>query len=167
MARVIEAISEWSGKITSWACVALILAICYGVTVRYVFNSPADWAVELPRMLGFTIAVMGWAYTHRYHGHVRVDVIYTHLSPRKKAIIDVLFFLLFFVPLTAALVYFGAVRMMSSWELHEVFSDTVWKPPTGPVRTIFLLGVSLFVLQGLVQFSRDFRTLVRRNKAND
>ena len=98
--RFIDSISELIGKTVRWACVALVLVLVYEVIARYVFNAPTIWAHETAVMLGGTVVALGWAYTHRHHGHVRVDVIYTHLSPRGKAFTDVLcaFFLLFPLP---------------------------------------------------------------------
>jgi len=96
--RVFDSISEHTGKVVLWAAIALVLVLCYEVTMRYVFDAPTNWVMETAMMLGGTIAALGWAYTHRHHGHVRVDVIYTHLSPRGKAIIDVVCSLVFLFP---------------------------------------------------------------------
>jgi len=41
--RVIEAISEWTGKLASFLMAGLVVAICYDVAMRYVFNKPTAW----------------------------------------------------------------------------------------------------------------------------
>jgi TRAP-type mannitol/chloroaromatic compound transport system permease small subunit len=38
---------------------------------------------------------------------------------------------------------------------------TGWYPPAGPLRTIVLLGLALFALQGFAQFIRDLYLLIR------
>ena len=159
--RVIDSINEWTGKTIRWACVVLVLVLCYEVTVRYVFNAPTIWAHQTSCMLGGTIVALGWAYTHLHHGHVRVDVFYAHLSPRGKAIVDVLCasFLLF--PLLAILIYTAAEFMMVAWLRGEVLIESYWYPPSGPIRTVMLLGLCLFALQGVAQFIRDLSLLVR------
>ncbi len=162
--RVIDSISEYTGKVICWACVALIVVLVYEVTARYVFNAPTIWAHETSCMLGGTIVALGWAYTHRHHGHVRVDVFYMHLSPRGKAITDVLcaFFLLF--PLLAILAYTAAEFMWVAWSKGEVLIESYWYPPSGPIRTVTFLGLCLFAFQGVTQFIRDLYLLIR-NKA--
>ncbi len=162
--RAIDSISEWTGKTIRWACVALVLVLVYEVTARYVFNAPTIWAHETSCMLGGTIVALGWAYTHRHHGHVRVDVLYMHLSPRGKAIVDVLCasFLLF--PLLAILIYMAADFMWVAWLRGEVLIESYWYPPSGPIRTVTLLGLCLFAFQGVAQFIRDLYLLIR-NKA--
>jgi len=112
-------------------------------------------------MLGGTIVALGWAYTHRHHGHVRVDVFYARMSPKGKAITDVLcaFFLLF--PLLAILIYTAADFMWIAWLKSEVLIESYWYPPAGPIRTGMFLGLCLFALQGIAQFIRDLYLLIR------
>ena len=162
--RVIDAISEYTGMIVRWACLALVLVLCYEVTARYVFNAPTSWAGDVSSMMGGAIAAMGWAYTHRHGGHVRVDVFYSHLSPRGQAILDIAFSLLFFFPLLLALAYISWDNMWFAWERGEVWVRGIWYPPIGPIRTVVVLGLSLFALQGVAQFIRDLYRLIGDKK---
>jgi len=159
--RVIDSISEYTGRTVLWLCVVLIFVLAYETTARYVFNAPTNWAMETGEMLGATIAVMGWSYTHRHHGHIRVDVFYARLSPRGKAIVDVTCSVLFLFPLLAILIYTSATWMWFSWKMNEKLIESNWLPPAGPIKTVVLLGVCLFALQALAQFIRDFYLLIR------
>lgn len=164
--RLIDSISEYTGRTVQWACVALILVLAYEVTARYVFMAPTIWSHQLASMLGLTIAAMGWAYTHRHKGHVRVDIFYSLLPPRGKAILDVVFALLLFFPLFILLTISAFGWMTFSWEMGEVLTWSHWYPPAGPIRAVMFLGLSLFVLQGVAQFIRDLYLLIR-NKPYD
>lgn len=160
--RVFDSISENTGKVILWAAIALVLVLCYEVTMRYVFNSPTNWVMETSMMLGGTIAALGWAYTHRHQGHVRVDVIYLHLPPRGKAIIDVVCSFIFLFPLLIILIYASASWAVFSWEMGEKMVGSSWKPPAGPIRTVMVLGFCLFTLQCVAQFIRDLHLLIRK-----
>ncbi len=162
--RVIDNISEYTGMVVRWACLALVLVLCLEVSARYVFNAPTMWSFETASMLGGTIAVLGWSYTHKHGGHVRVDVFYTHLSPRGKAILDVTLSLLFFFPLLFSLTYIAWDRMWFSWSMGEVMARSNWYPITGPIRTVVVLGLFLFALQGVAQFLRDLYRLTRNQQ---
>lgn len=164
--RTIDSISEGTGKAARWACVALIAALVYEVTARYVFNAPTIWAHDVSSMLVGTIVALGWAYTHRHHGHVRIDVLYNRLSPRGKAIIDSLCALLLFFPLVIILAYTAALRTCFSWSIDERLSMSYWYPPAFPIKAVTFLGLSLFALQGGAQFIRDLYLLIR-NKPYD
>lgn len=162
--RVIESISEYTGKIVLWACVALVLVLCFEVTMRYVFNAPTIWALETSMMLGGTIGFLGWSYTHRHQGHVRVDVFYTHLSPRGKAMIDIVCSLIFLFPLLIALIYASTSWMLFSWSMGERLVESSWLPPAGPIKTVMVLGVSLFAFQCVAQFIRDLCRLIKNKQ---
>jgi len=136
----------------------------YEVVARYVFDAPTIWAYETAMMLGATIAVLAWPYTHRHHGHVRVDVIYTHLPPRGKVIIDVVCFLLLFSPLLFVLIYTAGTRAWFAWSIGEVLDEGYWYPPAGPIRIVIVLGLSLFALQGVAHFIRDLHYLIRNKR---
>lgn len=164
--RVIEFANGWTGRVARWACVVLIMAFMYEVTARYVFNAPTIWIYETSTMLGGTIAALGWAYTHKHHGHVRIDVFYTHLSPRGKAIVDVVGALLFLFPLLIVLIYASVSWMWLSWSVGEKLITSGWLVPAAPIRTVVVLGLCLFALQSVAQFIRDFYLLIR-NKPYD
>lgn len=159
--RIIDSISEYTGRTFSWVCVALIFVLVYEVTARYAFMAPTIWAHQLACMLGLTIATMGLAYTHLHHGHVRVDVFYALLPTRGKAVIDVIFGLLFLFPLLAVVTIVACNKMTYSWEIGEVLTQSHWYPPAGPVRTVAFAGLSLFILQGIAQFIRDVYLLIK------
>lgn len=153
--RVIDAISGYTGGFLKWLTYALILVVAYDVFMRYIVNAPPMWAYDVSVMLGGTIYVMGWAYTQRYRGHVRVDVIYTHLSLRGKAIVDAAGSFFLFFPLMAVLIYEAFHWMWRAWAIHERFMETYWFPPVAPFRTVVLIGFSLLFLQWFAQFIRD------------
>jgi len=159
--KIIDTVCEWSGKTGRWAVVALILALSHEVIARHIFDAPTIWAADMSSMLGGTIAALGWSYTHRFNGHVRVDVIYTRLSPRNKAIIDVLGTLILFFPLLFLLTRQAMIKMMFSWSMGERLSMSYWYPPAAPIRGVVLIGLSLFALEGLSKFIRDVYLLVR------
>lgn len=145
----------------SWACVALVGVLVYEVTARYVFDAPTIWAHEIAPMLGVILVALGWAHTHRHNGHVRVDVFYSRLSARGKAIIDIVGSLVFLFPLLIVLIYVAADYMWFSWSMGEVFKETILYPPAWPLRAVMLLGLSLFFLQGVAHFIRDSHLLIR------
>ncbi len=45
--KVIDSISEWSGKIVSFLVIAFAVVILYEVVARYIFHSPTNWALEI------------------------------------------------------------------------------------------------------------------------
>lgn len=164
--KVIDFISEWTGKTARWLCLVLVLAMTYEIIMRYVFRSPLMWAYETSIMLGGAIYALSWAYTHKRHDHIRIDVFYSRLSLRGKAIVDVTCTILLFFPLLAFLIGTSSVWMWRAWKINEKMAETYWYPPAAPIRTVVVVGFCLFALQAVAQFIRDLYVLFR-NKAYD
>ncbi|EMP54458.1 tripartite ATP-independent periplasmic transporter, DctQ component [Marinobacter santoriniensis NKSG1] len=123
------------------------------VGFRYLFNSPTVWTNELTQLLFGVYAVMSGGYIMAHRGHVNVDLIHSHLAPRKRAFLDIITSVVFFI-FTLALLWFGiemARDSMSSWET----SFSAWNPPIWPVKLAIPVGTGLLVLQGLVKLLED------------
>jgi TRAP-type mannitol/chloroaromatic compound transport system permease small subunit len=159
--RTIDAISGFSGGTVKWLAYAMILIMVYDVTMRYVFNAPTMWAYETVIMVGAAMYAMAWSYTLRHNAHVRVDVIYSQLSDKGKAIIDVIGGIVFFLPLAATLIYTSTFWTIRAWKIKEVLTEGYWYPPLTPLRMVIMLGVFLFTLQGIAKIYRDIYTLIK------
>src|SRR5262245_35068262 len=59
----------------------MTLAICAEVLLRYGFNSPIRWVVEISEYALLWITFLGAAWVLRNGGHVRVDILLQYLSP--------------------------------------------------------------------------------------
>ena len=162
----IDSISLWNARIFQWLCVALVLLLSYEVTMRYVFNAPTIWVMQMSMMVGGSLIVMGWSYVHQQKAHVRVDVVYGRLSRKWQSIVNTVGALLFFFPFVGLLVYRAAIQAEYSLRMGERMSETAWYPPVFPMRVVVLIGLSLFLLQGIAQFVRDVQTL-SKGKSDD
>jgi len=164
--RIIDDISEWTGKTGQWFSVFLVLVVTYEVMMRYVFRAPSLWPYDTSAMLGTTLYVLAFAYALRHGAHVRVDVVYAHLPPRGRAIIDVLGDLLIFFPLIFLITGASISWMLRSWSAGEKIHVTGWDPIAGPIRTVVVIGFCVLALQGVAQFVRDLYFLIK-GKAYD
>jgi TRAP-type mannitol/chloroaromatic compound transport system permease small subunit len=124
------------------------------------------WNYETSLMAGGCMIALAWAYALRKHSHIRIDVIYSHLSPRVRAGIDVFGSLLLFFPLIFLFAVSSIMWAKDSWATGEVSIQTYWYPPLAPFRTVVAVGFLLLALQGTAQFIRDLYLLVR-NKVYD
>lgn len=159
--RIIDGASEWTGKLASFLVVILILAIVYDVTVRYLFAIPNQWSYDMTIFLYGSYAILGAAYCHYAGGHVRMDLLYMNLSPRGRAISDVICYILLFFPLFIVLIYKCGNHAIWAVIHGERSSSSVWRPPLGPFKMAILLGLVLFFLQGVADFLRSFRIALK------
>src|SRR3569623_1437255 len=85
------------GSFVAWWAVIAVFVYYYEVMARYIFNSPTNWVHEsMFLMFGMQYMLCG-AYAYKEDQHVRVDVVYAHLSRRGKAIADIVSSVFFFI----------------------------------------------------------------------
>ena len=85
----------------------LTLGISYEVFVRYVLRAPTTWAFDFSYIIYGALFLMAGAYTLSRNGHVRADVVYRLWKPRTQATMDLVLYILFFLPAIVALIYAG------------------------------------------------------------
>ncbi|MBX9632134.1 MAG: TRAP transporter small permease subunit [Burkholderiales bacterium] len=149
----IDRISAWSGKAFAWTIVLLTAVVGYEVIVRKL-GAPTNWAFDVAFMLFGTLFMMGGAYTLSRNGHVRGDLVYRTLSPRAQASMDLVLYVVFFIPGIAALVYAGWEFAGKSWALREASSVTGSGLPVYPYKTIIPIAGAFLLLQSLAEIIR-------------
>src|SRR5690606_39597909 len=103
----VDAFSTFIGKVAAWAVVLLTLLISWEVFSRYVLNKPHAWVLDAQIMLYGTLFMFAGAYTLSKGGHVRGDVLYVFFRPRTQATIDLVLYIVFFLPGIIALTWAG------------------------------------------------------------
>jgi TRAP-type mannitol/chloroaromatic compound transport system permease small subunit len=157
--RVIDSINTWVSLVARWLIVGVIVVIIYEVTLRKAFDAPTIWAYETSMMLGGAIAYLSWGYVQMRRSHIRIDIFYNRMSPRGKALVDIVGALVFFFPFFAVFLRTAWLAMLRAWKLGEVLDYASWYPPAAPFRTLIVIGTCLVLLQFIAQFTRDVYTV--------
>jgi TRAP-type mannitol/chloroaromatic compound transport system permease small subunit len=150
----IDKISTFVGQAFSWLIVTLTLLISWEVFSRYALDNPHPWAFDVMIMMYGTLFMMAGAYTLAKAGHVRGDVLYGFFEPRTQATIDLILFVLFFMPGVFALTYAGYYYAAESWAVSEHSNVTAEGPPIYPFKTMLPLAGAFLLVQGLVEIIR-------------
>jgi TRAP-type mannitol/chloroaromatic compound transport system permease small subunit len=150
----IDKLSTFVGQAFSWLIVALTLLISWEVFSRYALDNPHAWAFDAMIMLYGTLFMMAGAYTLSKNGHVRGDVLYGFFRPRTQASLDLLLYIVFFVPGVIALTYAGYFYAAESWAINEHSNITADGPPVYPFKTVIPLAGFILLLQGIVEIVR-------------
>ena len=131
----------------------LTCLISWEVYSRYVLNNPHDWALDAQIMLYGTLFMMAGAYTLAKNGHVRGDVLYGFFEPRTQARVDLILYVLFFLPGIFALTWAGWGFAQDSVAIREsTFSATPL--PLYPFKFIIPLAGFMLLMQGVVEIVR-------------
>ncbi len=149
-----DRISTWSGKACAWLLMILMSAVCVEVFKRYLLNAPTAWIFDLDNMLYGTLFMMCGAYTLSQDAHVRGDFLYSSMRPRTQATLDLVLYIVFFIPGVIALVYAGYDYAAYSWSINEHSNVTANGPPVYQFKTIIPIAGVLVMIQGLAEIAR-------------
>ena len=150
----IDKISTFVGQAFSWLIVSLTFMISWEVFSRYVLDKPHSWAFDVMIMMYGTLFMMAGAYTLAKAGHVRGDVLYGFFEPRTQATLDLILYILFFIPGVFAMTYAGYFFAAESWAMNEHSSITAEGPPIYPFKIMLPLAGAFLLLQGIVEIIR-------------
>jgi TRAP-type mannitol/chloroaromatic compound transport system permease small subunit len=150
----VDRTSAFIGHVFSFFIVALTLLITWEVYSRYALDAPHAWAFDVMIMLYGTLFMMAGAYTLSVNGHVRGDVLYGFFKPRTQASIDLILYVVFFIPGVVALVWAGYYYAADSWRINEHSNITAEGPPIYPFKTVIPLAGAILLLQGVVEIVR-------------
>ncbi|MBI3545359.1 MAG: TRAP transporter small permease subunit [Gammaproteobacteria bacterium] len=149
----IDKASTLAGHVFSWMILGLTFLISWEVFSRYVLNTPHAWVLDAQIMLYGFMFMMAGAYTLSKSGHVRGDVLYGFFRPRTQAAIDLILYILFFLPGIFALTYAGWGYANDSLAIHEqTFSPEPL--PLYPFKFIIPVAGFFLLIQGLVEIAR-------------
>lgn len=153
--RVIDAISEWSGRVFCWLIFPLVGSLTYEVLARYVFGAPTIWAYDLSYMLYGSHFMLGSAYTLLKGGHIRTDIFYQNWSPRTQGTVDALLYLLLFFPGILFFFWMGSTEALHSWAIGERSDASPWRPIVYPLKLVLPFSALLLLLQGVSEFIKS------------
>jgi len=149
----VDRLSTGIGKAGAWSAVVLTLLICWEVFSRYVLNKPHAWMLDAQIMLYGLLFMSAGAYTLAKNGHVRGDVLYGFFRPRTQATIDLLLYIVFFLPGIVALTWAGWSFANDSLAIREqTFSADPL--PVYPFKFVVPVAGAILLLQGLVEIVR-------------
>jgi TRAP-type mannitol/chloroaromatic compound transport system permease small subunit len=154
MLLMIDRISTWAGKTTAWLILLLMSVVCVEVFKRYILNAPTSWVFDAESMLYGTLFMMCGAYTLAQDAHVRGDFLYGSMKPRTQATLDLVLYILFFLPGVIALIYAGIDYAAISWRINEHSNITAEGPPVYPFKTVIPIAGVLVLIQGLAEIVR-------------
>jgi TRAP-type mannitol/chloroaromatic compound transport system permease small subunit len=159
--RGIDAVSTAAGWLAGWFIVPMTVAVSYEVVARYAFHAPTAWTYEVGYMLYGAQFMLAAAYTLLKGGHIRTDVLYERWSPRARAIVDAVGYVLFFFPGMLFILYAGAVEARQAWEIGERTGLRIGSVSVRMylLKAVIPLTAALLLLQGVSELIRCGRAI--------
>ena len=145
LASAIDRVANFVGYLSGWLVPLMMMLVVVDVFMRYVMQRPLMVADEFSAYMLVALSFLGFAYTWRQGGHVRVEVVVKFLPPRLYdwvRLIGLILTFIFMVEMDRAafkmIAYALQMKMRSStWMMFPLF----W-----PQLTIFVGFVLLTLM---------------------
>jgi TRAP-type mannitol/chloroaromatic compound transport system permease small subunit len=167
VSRAIDSFTDLLGKLAAVLATLVILVGFYNVVARYLGRFigrqlTSNTFVELQWYLFATIFFLGFAYILRHNLNVRVDVLYSNWSPRRKALVNILGALLFLLPFCVVGIIVTLNPVLFSWGRLPNGNWGIWEMspdpgglPRAPIKTMIIVAFSLLFIQGISELIKN------------
>lgn len=151
--RYVDAMNAWIGRFAMHLLFVMAAILLTSTLSRVFFGVPINWALEMSQFLLSAYYLLGGAYTMQLDQHVRMDLFYTRLTARRRALTDAMTIL--FVIFYLAVLFGGGLSSTNYAIVYGQKNYSAWAPPLWPIKTIMTFGVFLMLLQAVSAFFKD------------
>jgi TRAP-type mannitol/chloroaromatic compound transport system permease small subunit len=151
--RTVDGVNRVIGRIAMHLIFVLGGILLYSTISRLVAGAPINWALEMSQFLLSAYYLLGGAYSMQLDAHVRMDLLYGRLSPRRRATTDAITIL--FVIFYLAVLFMGGISSTEYAIQYKQTNYTAWAPLLWPVKVVMTIGIFLMLLQAISNFFKD------------
>jgi TRAP-type mannitol/chloroaromatic compound transport system permease small subunit len=151
--RVVDAVNRVVGRLVMYMIFVMMGVLLLSSTSRTFFGVSYIWIVEMSQFLLAAYYLLGGAYSMQLDTHVRMDLLYSRWSPRRRAFTDTFtaFFLIFYL----VFLLLGGISSTDYAITYDQRNYSSWAPPLAPIKIIMTIGIALMLLQAIAVFFKD------------
>jgi TRAP-type mannitol/chloroaromatic compound transport system permease small subunit len=146
MSRLIDAVTGFIGRGVKWAILAAVLVSAGNAVLRKAFDMSSNAWLELQWLLFGAAFMLAAAHALQVNAHVRIDVISSRLSKRRRDVIELLGHLLILAPFCLILAWLSWPYFYESYREGE-YSSNAGGLPVWPAKFLIFAGMLLLTLQ--------------------
>jgi TRAP-type mannitol/chloroaromatic compound transport system permease small subunit len=151
------------GWLSNWLVLLTIGVGFFNVVARYMgrfigVQLSSNALLELQWYLFSLTFLFGFVYILRHGENVRVDFLYTNMSEKKRALVDVVGTVLFLIPFCLLGIWVTINPVLQSWGRLSDGSWGTWEIssdanglPRAPIKTMVPIALLLLLLQSISQ----------------
>jgi TRAP-type mannitol/chloroaromatic compound transport system permease small subunit len=151
--RYVEAVGHFVGRIMMYFIFVMMGVLLLSSGSRAFFSVSYIWVVEISQFLLAAYYLLGGAYSMQLNAHVRMDLLYSRWSPRRRAFADSItaFCIIFYL----IVLLLGGISSTEYALQYDQRNYSAWAPPLAPIKIIMTIGIALMLLQTVSTFFKD------------
>ena len=148
IADTIDALTDSIGRVAAWLVLIVIALLFAQWPLREIFGRGHLLANDIGQIVHAAVFMFGLSYALRWDRHVRMDVFYRRMSPRRQAMVNFVGTLFLLLPWCALMAGFGWSYAWRATRVMETFPDT-WSPGYFVFKLLLVLCFALLGIQAL------------------
>lgn len=166
LAGFIDRLNEGLGRMVSWLTLFMVLMQFAIVVFHYIFREGSIFLQESLLYMHSMIFLAGAAYTLKHNGHVRVDVIYSRLSDKAKAWVNLVGSVIFLFPVLGVIGWMAWPYVFNSWQILEGSIETSGIQAVYLLKSMIILFVVSMALQAVSLMCHALLTIRDKEQAS-
>ena len=151
--RYVDAVNYVVGRFAMYLFFVMGGVLIYATLSRVLAGIPINWALEMSQFLLSAYYLLGGAYSMQLNAHVRMDLLYSNLSPRTRAVTDAITIL--FVIFYLVVLFLGGLSATDYAIVYQQKNYSSWSPLLWPIKVVMTIGIFLMLLQTIATFFKD------------
>ena len=149
ISKFLEKVVTFFGKIGSWLAIPLIFIIIFDIVTRrfLILGSTKLQEMEWHLHAALFLLVLGYAYLK--NAHVRIEIVRDKYSTFTKVIFETIGILIFLIPYTCLVIYYGIDFVNRSFNMNEVSSALTGLSHRWIIKSFIPIGMILLLLAKL------------------
>ena len=162
----LESILVAIGKLGAWLSLPLIAIIMFDIISRKFFVLGSTKLQEMEWHLHAALFLLALGYAYLKNSHVRIEVIRESFSTKLKAILEVIGVLIFILPYTGLIVWFGIDFVSRSYGMNEVSAALTGLSHRWIMKSFVPMGMAFLWLAGIRVLLRNLSYLIGHKNNN-
>lgn len=140
----------------------MVLVTLGVVILRYAFGQGSILAQESVMYMHALTFMLGIPYALKEDAHVRVDLLYSRLGRRGRALVNLTGHLLALIPVAIIMILYSRNYVANAWRVSEGSAEVGGIPGIFLLKTLIPVCASLLLLQSVAEIGRCVITLRSR-----
>ena len=162
----LESILVAIGKLGAWLSLPLIAIIMFDIISRKFFVLGSTKLQEMEWHLHAALFLLALGYAYLKNSHVRIEVIRESFSTKLKALLEVIGVLIFILPYTGLIVWFGIDFVSRSYGMNEVSAALTGLSHRWIMKSFVPMGMAFLWLAGISVLLRNLSYLIGHKNNN-
>ncbi|MBW7922747.1 MAG: TRAP transporter small permease subunit [Rubellimicrobium sp.] len=154
--HAVDSMNYFIGRIAMYLFFGMGIVLIWSILAK-AFTRPPLWSMEMTEFLFVGYYLLGGSYALLLGANVRMDLLYSKWSLRKRAAVDLVTgtFMAFFL---GVVLYGGIEATAYALDIGQR-SSSAWRPYLAPVKMVICVGAFQMLMQSLAFLVRDIATL--------